>query len=498
MPLARVVRHSPLYLYLKLYTLSLLVTIFASAPVTGRLNREHLQRIEQIRSVAADTFRRKAAGNDGLPSSSSLAALVAPSEWRAASAGKAAGSPSSHRSRDTPSKPSKRHSKSTSPFPYAIKTLSLDADAAFPALPLRSAYQKTARVVRRWGRRLQDLSRVKGAVHADQHNTKRFPELLMHAQVRLVVVQAQPRQVCALQQLTRRGRCSHGTHPSEQRFVQSRSQHIVESRVLAAMLQGSASTNDADTRTADVRNIPTLAIGGSGGGYRATYGFMSSLAALQSRGVLQATHWLAGVSGSCWTIASLYTVSSLDVGKLIKHCKKVAREGFHPMSRQALDVVARSSKGVYFLLAPLLSKVRSGVVGIGIMVRARLDCWEWRTTFDTRCRTCMPPSPRPTSCSVAPPTPDLGCLARPFSFPRCGIVSACQKDEPRCPSLRRSESSTASKDSKGGGWRSGRRQQTMQGSLLSPHTWTGKRRHSRRDKRLLPVARVWQNTNGGR
>ena len=371
MPLARVIRHSPLYLYLKLYTLSLLVTIFASAPVTGRLNREHLQRIEQIRSVAADTFRRKAAGNGGLLSSSSLAALVPPSEWRVAAAGR----PSSHRSPEAPSKPSKRHSKSTSPFPYAIKTLSLDADAAFPALPLRSAYQKTARVVRRWGRRLQDLSRVKGAVHADQHNTKRFPELLMHAQVRLVVVQAQPRQVCAPQRLTRRCRCSHGAHPSEQRFVQSRSQHIVESRALAAMLQGSASAGDTDTRTTDVRNVPTLAIGGSGGGYRATYGFMSSLAALQSRGVLQATHWLAGVSGSCWTIASLYTVSSLDVGKLIKHCKKVAQEGFHPMSRQALDVVARSSKGVYFLLAPLLSKVRNGVVGIGIMVRAQFDRW---------------------------------------------------------------------------------------------------------------------------
>lgn len=118
----------------------------------------------------------------------------------------------------------------------------------------------------------------------------------------------------------------------------------------------------------DPEDLPLLAIAGSGGGYRAMFGFTASLEALQKRKWLDATHWLAGVSGSCWTIAALYTASHFDATKLTNHWKSVAQEGFHPMSRQALDVVARTSQGVYFLLAPLLSKLRSGIVGIGIMV----------------------------------------------------------------------------------------------------------------------------------
>lgn len=162
-------------------------------------------------------------------------------------------------------------------------------------------------------------------------------------------------------------RHSFKSHPSEVNFIHARSRHIVESKVFAELMQAGLHCR-SNTSTVDVEDVPTVAIGGSGGGHRAMFGFMASLHALQSKGWLEATHWLAGVSGSCWTIASLYTIGHFNVGKLIRHCKSVAQEGIHPMSRQALDAVARSSKGVYFLLAPLLSKVQSGVVGIGVMV----------------------------------------------------------------------------------------------------------------------------------
>lgn len=84
-------------------------------------------------------------------------------------------------------------------------------------------------------------------------------------------------------------------------------------------------------------------------------------------GVYDTAFWLAGVSGSCWTIASLYTVAQRNPNDLLAHYMRVAAEALHPMCRGALDVVARSPKGVYFLLAPLLSKLRDGNVGIGIM-----------------------------------------------------------------------------------------------------------------------------------
>lgn len=69
-----------------------------------------------------------------------------------------------------------------------------------------------------------------------------------------------------------------------------------------------------------------------------------------------------------YTLPALYTIASHDADKLLAHYAAVASEGFHPLSRQALDVVARSKRGTYFLLAPLLAKARSGVVGLGLMV----------------------------------------------------------------------------------------------------------------------------------
>jgi phospholipase A2 len=178
-------------------------------------------------------------------------------------------------------------------------------------------------------------------IRRDYEDVKRFPELKVAAQVR----------------------CSNQAHEDERLFVRARAQRIAHDVCLLNRL-GVVVANEA----VDSRDIPRLAIGGSGGGYRATFGFLSSLQALHQARTLDAAFWLAGVSGSCWTIAALYTVApDRDPARLVQHYKSVAAEGFHPMSSRALDVVARSAQGVYFLLAPLLSKIREGNVGIGIM-----------------------------------------------------------------------------------------------------------------------------------
>ncbi len=97
------------------------------------------------------------------------------------------------------------------------------------------------------------------------------------------------------------------------------------------------------------------------------YGFAGFIAASKKTGLWDCIFWAGGVSGSCWTLAAYYTIAYQDADRLVRHYLAVASELAHPMSVHALDTVARSSRGVYFLLGPLIRKAQAGIVGLGIM-----------------------------------------------------------------------------------------------------------------------------------
>ncbi|KAJ3095259.1 hypothetical protein HDU97_007118 [Phlyctochytrium planicorne] len=56
----------------------------------------------------------------------------------------------------------------------------------------------------------------------------------------------------------------------------------------------------------DERDIPIIAAGGSGGGLKAMIGTTGFLKAMEQEGLYDAITYLAGVSGSCWTLSNLY------------------------------------------------------------------------------------------------------------------------------------------------------------------------------------------------
>lgn len=343
MPVARFVRHSPSYLYLKLYSLSLLVTLFAIAPVSARLaaasaatRSDHVRWIERVRAVAEEGVRKRSAELRRLAGLSPVAPTTAAETNESKRQTETGLAPKSEEGRGGVRR------QQGHPFPFALKTLATDADTRFPQVALTSVGSRVARVLRRWGRRVKDMSEVRGSVRRDAEDIQRFPELALQAHVR----------------------CSAQAHELETRFVEARKRHAVDHGHLAAFLAESLPTTNTPIEAADV---PTMAVGGSGGGYRATFGFAAALAGLKRAGAWDLVTWLGGVSGSCWTIAGLYTIAGLSPARLLAHYRAVAREGHHPMSRQALDTVARSRRGVYFLLAPLLAKANSGVVGVGIM-----------------------------------------------------------------------------------------------------------------------------------
>ncbi|KAF5602532.1 phospholipase A2 [Fusarium pseudocircinatum] len=117
----------------------------------------------------------------------------------------------------------------------------------------------------------------------------------------------------------------------------------------------------------DPRDVPLIALGGSGGGYKVMYGFTGFISAAKKHGLWDCITWTAGVSGSCWTIAAYYTIARHDAQRLIDHYLTVASELAHPMSIHALNMVARSKRGVYFLIGPLVSKAQKSIIGLGIM-----------------------------------------------------------------------------------------------------------------------------------
>jgi cytosolic phospholipase A2 len=204
-----------------------------------------------------------------------------------------------------------------------------------------SLSQKAKAIVERWYQRAVDLASVKTLLQRDETDFATFPELKWDAQVR------------------------HGSslHYEEQRFIELRKLRM-SSRGEDALHRFLGLSPDEKV---DPRDVPLVALGGSGGGYKVMYGFTGFISAAKKHGLWDCITWTAGVSGSCWTLAAYYTIARHDIQRLIDHYLTVASELAHPMSIHALNMVARSKRGVYFLIGPLVSKAQKSIIGLGIM-----------------------------------------------------------------------------------------------------------------------------------
>lgn len=126
----------------------------------------------------------------------------------------------------------------------------------------------------------------------------------------------------------------------------------------------------ASPESISASSTPVIAVGGSGGGFRAMVSYAAFLHHLQGaslHSLWPLISYTSGVSGSCWTLASLYTHANLSTSELLRHYVALASEETHPMSLQAFDRVARSRRGSYFLFGPLLRKMAEGARGGGVM-----------------------------------------------------------------------------------------------------------------------------------
>ncbi|XP_044295090.1 cytosolic phospholipase A2 [Varanus komodoensis] len=103
-----------------------------------------------------------------------------------------------------------------------------------------------------------------------------------------------------------------------------------------------------------VRDVPVIAILGSGGGFRATVGFAGVMKALYESGVLDCATYIAGLSGSTWYMSTLYSHPEFPV----KGPKEINEELRNSVSHNPLKLLTPQKVKRY--IESLWKKKRSG------------------------------------------------------------------------------------------------------------------------------------------
>ena len=331
MTLLHRIRSSPSYLFIKCYLICTLVTLFAARPLSSRLNAN-----------GPWTWYESTEGGHGLSSWGRMQALLASATRRESRA-----STSTSQAASATDRPSVTGAPPAAQatglgfwwqerrFPFLFPPpqipLSLAPPVRLPRIPL----------FERWRLRWHDMSHLRRLVAYDDQDTETFPELEWDAHVR----------------------CSSELHDEEKAAIYQRRIHMSShgANTLAQFLQL------PDDEYVHPDDVPLIAIGGSGGGYRAMYGYTGFLKEAENTGLWQCTMWTSAVSGSCWTLAAYYTIAKCSTDVLVAHLLAMAHEEAHPMSLQAMDRIARSSHGIYYLLGPLLRKSRNKSMQCRIM-----------------------------------------------------------------------------------------------------------------------------------
>jgi hypothetical protein len=194
-------------------------------------------------------------------------------------------------------------------------------DNLFESSEKRNSQLKRSRpgtIINRWVRKAVDLAQVKKQLRTDNKDLVTYPELNWDSAVRRL----------------------SSLHPEEQRFIELR-RHRISS-------QGANSLHKfldlSEDEHVDPRDLPLIGLGGSGGGYRAMYGFAAFMSESDKLGLWDCLTWTAGVSGSCWTLAAYYTIAKHDFTRITRHYPLMARDLAHPLSIRGLNTVVRSKR----------------------------------------------------------------------------------------------------------------------------------------------------------
>lgn len=198
---------------------------------------------------------------------------------------------------------------------------------------LKSFWNKT--VVPAFPEAIADISLIKAALSVEAKITKELKDVTRHPEVAKIGT-------------VRRG---YELSPEETAFREMRKVKVRDAfcRYL-----------DLDPAEVHVDDVPIVAFGGSGGGYRAMIGVLGYCDEMKRSGLWDLLTYVTGVSGSCWSLAAYYTWGGASMQKVITHCRKRLHP-YHPLSPEAIREVLNAPGGPTKTLGPLVQKHRSGL-----------------------------------------------------------------------------------------------------------------------------------------
>ncbi|KAL8178156.1 UNVERIFIED_CONTAM: Cytosolic phospholipase A2 [Gekko kuhli] len=94
-------------------------------------------------------------------------------------------------------------------------------------------------------------------------------------------------------------------------------------------------TSEKGNHLTSVRDVPVIAVLGSGGGFRAMVGFAGVMKALYESGILDCATYIAGLSGSTWYMSTLYSHPDFPV----KGPKEINQELMNNVSHNPLKLL---------------------------------------------------------------------------------------------------------------------------------------------------------------
>ncbi|KIV81589.1 hypothetical protein PV11_03763 [Exophiala sideris] len=182
---------------------------------------------------------------------------------------------------------------------------------------------------------IADVSIIKSALKVETTITKDLKNTAKHPEVNRIAV-------------VRRG---YELSPEELKFHELR-------KVIAR----DAFCRYMDLNLGDVHvdDVPVVAFGGSGGGYRAMIGMLGYSEAMKRTGLWDVLTYVCGVSGSCWSLAAYYTWAGVSMERVIEHCRR-RLSPHHPLSPEAIREVLQAPGGASKTLGPVVQKRHSGL-----------------------------------------------------------------------------------------------------------------------------------------
>ncbi|KAJ3043154.1 hypothetical protein HDV00_005770 [Rhizophlyctis rosea] len=110
----------------------------------------------------------------------------------------------------------------------------------------------------------------------------------------------------------------------------------------------------------DVRDIPIIGAGGSGGGFKAMIATAGFFQAMEELGFWDCMMYISGVSGACWTLGNLYTAAEGSPTALVNHFVQVCRK--HPFDLNHVDeIISQDPTRIYLIFGGLMQKYFCGL-----------------------------------------------------------------------------------------------------------------------------------------